>query len=65
MLACCASFLLMGSGRSSMSFMILEGADNAVFLDGSDSATLYFDGKFIIRPGENKNEFLSVAVGFK
>lgn len=45
--------------------MILEGADNAVFLDCSDSATLYFDGKFIIRPGENKNEFLSVAVGFK
>lgn len=39
--------------------------DNAVFLDCSDSATLYFDGKFLVNPGDNKNEFLTVAVGFK
>ncbi|MEQ1636915.1 MAG: phosphodiester glycosidase family protein [Methylococcales bacterium] len=39
--------------------------DNAVFLDGSDSATLYYDGKFLVQPGENKNEYLTVAVGFR
>lgn len=39
--------------------------DNAVFLDCSDSATLYYDGKFLVKPGDNKNEFLTVAVGFK
>jgi exopolysaccharide biosynthesis protein len=38
---------------------------NAVFLDCSDSATLYYDGKFLIKPGVDKNEFLTVAVGFK
>ena len=38
---------------------------NAVFLDCSDSATLYYDGKFLVRPGTDKNEFLSVAIGFK
>jgi hypothetical protein len=42
-----------------------EGVDNAVFLDCSDSATLYYDGKFIVSPGKQKNEYLSVAVGFK
>lgn len=39
--------------------------NNAVFLDCSDSATLYYDGKFLVKPGKNKNEFLTVAVGFK
>ena len=38
---------------------------NAVFLDCSDSATLYYDGKVLVRPGTDKNEFLSVAIGFK
>ena len=38
---------------------------NAVFLDCSDSATLYYDGKFLVKPGTDKNEFLTVAVGFK
>ena len=38
---------------------------NAVFLDCSDSATLYFDGKFLVTPGPVKNEYLTVAVGFK
>jgi hypothetical protein len=38
---------------------------NAVFLDCSDSATLYYDGKFEISPGAIKNEYLTVAVGFK
>jgi hypothetical protein len=38
---------------------------NAVFLDCSDSATLYYDGKFLVSPGAMKNEYLTVAVGFK
>jgi len=42
-----------------------HGADSAVFLDCSDSATLYFDGEFKVSPGKDKNEFLKVAVGFK
>jgi exopolysaccharide biosynthesis protein len=44
---------------------IAKKIDNAVFLDCSDSATLYFDGKFLIKPGDNKNEFLTVAVDFR
>jgi Phosphodiester glycosidase len=42
-----------------------NSAENAVFLDCSDSATLYYDGRFLVRPGQDKNEFLTVAVGFK
>ena len=42
-----------------------NGVRNAVFLDCSDSATLYYDGKFLVKPGVDKNEFLSVAIGFK
>jgi hypothetical protein len=42
-----------------------ENVDNAVFLDGSTSATLYYDGKFLVRPSQTKNEYLTVAVGFK
>ena len=41
------------------------GAENAVFLDGSDSATLYYDGEFLVTPGQAKNNFLTVAIGFK
>lgn len=39
--------------------------DNAVFFDGSDSSTLFYDGKFLSSPGPAKNAFLTVAVGFK
>ncbi len=42
-----------------------NNVNNAVFLDCSDSSTLYYDGKFLVRPGVDKNEFLTVAVGFK
>lgn len=42
-----------------------NSVNNAVFLDCSDSATLYYDGKFLVQPNQNKNEFLTVAVGFK
>ena len=38
---------------------------NAVFLDCSDSATLFFEGKFLVTPGPVKNQYLTVAVGFK
>ncbi|MEY4590452.1 MAG: hypothetical protein RL497_2528 [Pseudomonadota bacterium] len=44
---------------------IAKRVNNAVFMDCSDSATLYYDGKFLIKPGDDKNEFLTVAVGFK
>ena len=47
------------------SIFIGTKVDNAVFLDCSDSATLWYDGKFLISPGQDKNEFLTVAVGFK
>ncbi len=39
--------------------------DNAVFLDGSTSSTLFYDGKFLVSPNHSKNQFLTVAVGFK
>lgn len=42
-----------------------NAVNNAVFVDCSDSATLFYDGKFLVRPGSNKNEFLTVAVGFR
>jgi exopolysaccharide biosynthesis protein len=42
-----------------------EKMDNAVFLDGSTSSTLFYDGKFLVEPSHSKNQFLTVAVGFK
>jgi len=45
--------------------LIGNNVSNAVFLDCSDSSTLYYNGKFLVRPGTDKNEFLTVAVGFK
>lgn len=47
------------------SLFVGRGVDNAVFLDCSDSATMYFGGKFVVRPGPNKDEYLTVAVGFR
>ena len=47
------------------SVFVANSVENAVFLDCSDSATLYYDGKFLVNPGKNKNEFLTIAVGFK
>lgn len=44
---------------------IANAMDNAVFMDCSNSATLWYDGKFEIRPSRHKNEYLDVAVGFK
>ena len=39
--------------------------DNAVFMDCSNSACLWYDGKFEVRPSRHKDEYLDVAVGFK
>ncbi|HLK65624.1 MAG TPA: phosphodiester glycosidase family protein [Bryobacteraceae bacterium] len=41
------------------------GAENAVFMDCSNSATLWYDGKIEVAPSNHKNEYLNVAVGFK
>ena len=43
----------------------IDSMDNAVFMDCSNSATLWFDGSFEVRPSQHKNEYLDVAVGFK
>ena len=41
------------------------GTDDAVFMDGSDSAMLVVDGVFHIRQGENKDELTTVGLGFR
>ena len=41
-----------------------RGFDAAVFLDGSDSATLVVGGKVIVKPGDRKNNSIDVGVGF-
>jgi len=40
------------------------GIDNAVFLDGSDSAMLVHSGTFYVRQGPNKDETNTIGVGF-
>ena len=40
------------------------GFDHAVFLDGSDSATLMFEGEIKVTPGENKDETNILGIGF-
>jgi hypothetical protein len=40
------------------------GFDDAVFLDGSDSATLMVDGKLVVSPGAYKDHAIVVGVGF-
>lgn len=41
-----------------------QGFDSAVFMDGSDSATLMVDGALVIAPGARKDETIDVGVGF-
>ena len=41
-----------------------RGFQSAVFLDGSDSATMVVDGKIVISPGKRKNNSIDVGVGF-
>lgn len=43
----------------------IDSMDNAVFMDCSNSATLWFDGSFEVKPSRHKDEYLDVAVGFK
>jgi hypothetical protein len=43
----------------------MKGVDNAVFMDCSSSATLWYNGKFEARPSEHKDVYLDVAIGFK
>jgi hypothetical protein len=40
------------------------GVDDAIFLDGSDSAMLMINNKFHIRQGENKDELTTIGLGF-
>jgi hypothetical protein len=44
---------------------ISVGIDNAVFMDCSNSVSLWYDGKFEIKPSRHKDEYLNIAVGFK
>lgn len=41
-----------------------NGFEHAVFLDGSDSATLMVDGVFHVTPGEDKDETNTLGLGF-
>jgi exopolysaccharide biosynthesis protein len=43
----------------------IAGMDNAVFMDCGNSTSLWYDGKFEIKPSRHKDEYLDVAVGFK
>jgi hypothetical protein len=40
------------------------GLDNAVFLDGSDSAMLFHRHSFFVRQGPNKEETNTIGIGF-
>ncbi|MEG3088854.1 hypothetical protein [Sphingomonas sp. PB4P5] len=42
----------------------IAGFSDAVFLDGSDSAMLWHRGRCIVEPGEDKNELMTVGLGF-
>ncbi len=41
-----------------------RGFESAVFLDGSDSATLVVDGEVLVKPGDRKNDSIDVGIGF-
>jgi exopolysaccharide biosynthesis protein len=54
-----------GMKISQLAYDLLNlGFDDAVFLDGSDSATLMVDGKMIVSPAERKDNAIVVGVGF-
>lgn len=40
------------------------GFSDAVFLDGSDSAMLWHRGRCVVKPGEDKNQLMTVGLGF-
>ena len=41
------------------------GFTDGVFLDGSDSAMLWYKGRMIVAPGERKADTMTVALGFR
>lgn len=63
--------LVQEDGRCSIShdeirnFLIKNEFDNAVFLDGSDSAMLYVSGKFLVKQGESKDETNTLGLGIR
>ena len=62
--------IIQPNGATGISFdaikakLIKQGCDNAVFLDGSDSAMLFANGAFHIRQGSNKNETNTIGISF-
>ena len=44
--------------------LMLLGCENAVFLDGSDSAMLFSNNVFHVRQGSNKNETNTIGISF-
>lgn len=44
--------------------LVALGFDHAVFLDGSDSACLWHNGRWVVRPGSNKNETNTIGLAF-
>ncbi len=51
--------------ESITSALAQQGFEVAVFFDGSDSATLVFDGKLVVAPGDRKNRTIDIGVGFR
>lgn len=42
-----------------------NGFSDAIFLDGSDSAMMWFGGRFEVMPGDDKDETITVGLGFR
>jgi hypothetical protein len=40
------------------------GVEDAVFMDGSDSALLAFNGRIVIHNGSTKDQFTTVGLGY-
>jgi hypothetical protein len=54
-----------GQSHEQLAFDLAQrGFESAVFLDGSDSATLVVDGKLVVTPGSQKNNSIDVGIGF-
>ncbi|MBU8543037.1 MULTISPECIES: phosphodiester glycosidase family protein [Roseomonadaceae] len=57
--------VLPGQSYTTLAEQLLAlGFDNAVFLDGSDSATLMVNGALEVQPGGNKDETNTLGIGF-
>jgi hypothetical protein len=40
------------------------GVDDAMFMDGSDSALLATNGSIVIHQGATKDQFMTIGLGF-